>query len=66
LTSKRFSRWIIEIQHYDIQICHITGPNNYLAHVLSRNPAGLTENELQDLRQPCSAIVRGWSEKFSA
>jgi len=49
--------WVIEIQHYNIQIRHITGPSNYLAHVLSRKPAGLTENELRDLRQPASVMV---------
>jgi len=33
------------------------GPSNYLAYVLSRNPAGFTENELRDLRQPAKFIV---------
>jgi hypothetical protein len=50
LTSNRVARWVIELQQYDIQIRHITGTSNYLADVLSRNPAGLKENELRDLR----------------
>jgi hypothetical protein len=50
LTSNRVARWVIELQQYDVQIRHITGLSNYLADVLSRNPAGLTEYELRDLR----------------
>ena len=54
LTSNRVARWVIELQQYDIQFRHITGANNYLADVLSRNPAGLTEIELRDQRQPAN------------
>jgi hypothetical protein len=57
LTSNRVARWVIELQQYDLKICHITGSRNFLADVLSRNPAGLTKNELRDLRQPASLIV---------
>jgi len=57
LTSNRVARWVIELQQYDIQIRHVTGPSNYLADVLSRNPAGLTENELRDVRQPANLMV---------
>ena len=54
LTSKRVASWVIELQQYDIQIRRI---NRHLADVLSRNPAGLRENELWDLRQPAILIV---------
>ena len=57
LTSNRVARWVIELQQYDIQIRHVTGTSNYLADVLSRHPAGLTENELRDLRQPANLMV---------
>ena len=57
LTCNRVGRWVIELQQYDIQIRHITGSSNYLADVLSRNPAELTENELRDLRQPENLIL---------
>ena len=57
LTSKRFARWVAELQQCDIQVRHITGANSYLADVLSRNPAGLTEIELRDLRQPANLVV---------
>jgi hypothetical protein len=57
LTSNRVARWVIELQQYDLKIIHIAGSRNYLADVLSRNPAGLTKDELRDLRQPASLIV---------
>jgi len=57
LTSNRVARWVIELQQYDIQARHITGANNYLADVLSRKPAGLTDIELRDLRQPANLVV---------
>jgi hypothetical protein len=57
LTSNRIARWFIELQQYDIRFRHITGPSYYLADVLSRNPAGLTENELRDLSQTANLMV---------
>jgi len=50
-TSNKVARWVVELQQYDIQVRHITGTNKHLADVLSRNPAGLTENEFRDLRK---------------
>ena len=64
MTSNRVARWAIELQQYDIQIRHITGSSNYLADVLSRNPAGLTENELRDLRQPANLTVHAINLKI--
>jgi hypothetical protein len=58
LTSNRVARLVIDLQQCDIQVHHTTGPSNYLADVLSRNPTGLTENELRDLRQPANLMVR--------
>jgi hypothetical protein len=40
LTSNRVASWVIELLLYDIQNRHVTGPSNYLADVLSRNPTG--------------------------
>lgn len=57
MTSNKVARWVIELQQYDIQIRHITGPSNYRADGFCRNPAGLTENELLDLRQPANLMV---------
>jgi hypothetical protein len=57
VTSKRVARWVIELQQYDLKICHIAGSRNFLADVLSRNPAGLTKDELRDLRQPANHIL---------
>jgi len=44
LISNRVARWVIELQQYDIKMHHITCTSNYLADVLSRNPAGLKKN----------------------
>jgi len=57
LTSNRVARWVIELQQYDLKICHITGSRNFLADVLSRNPAGLTKDEIRYLRQTASPVV---------
>jgi len=54
------------LQQYDIQIRHITGSSNYLADVPSRNPAGLTENELRDLRQPANLTVHAINLKIDS
>jgi hypothetical protein len=42
LTSDRVTRWILQLQEYDLQIQHISGAKNFFADVLSRNPVGLT------------------------
>ena len=34
ITSNRVARWLLAIQQYDIEICHITGANNVLADIL--------------------------------
>jgi hypothetical protein len=41
LTSNRISRWILQLQEY-----------NFLADILSRNPASLNERRLKGLVQP--------------
>jgi hypothetical protein len=57
LTSNRVARWVIELQQYDLKICHITGSRNFLVDGLNRNPAGLRKDELLDLRQPAILMV---------
>ena len=59
MTSNKVGRWIIELQHcVGVNVGHIRGPSIYLADVCGRNPAGFTENELRELRQPASLTVR--------
>jgi len=42
ITSNRVARWMVQIQEYDLEITHITGVQNHLADILSRNPSGMT------------------------
>jgi hypothetical protein len=38
------------VQEYDTEISHIRGTQNYLAGIISRNPAGLTPEKIKQLR----------------
>jgi hypothetical protein len=57
VTSNRVARWLLELQQYDLEIHHVTGASNYLADVLSRNPAGLDTAEIKNLTKPTSIMV---------
>jgi hypothetical protein len=48
LTSGRVTRWIMQLQEYDLTVTHIGGADNFFADALSRNPTGLN-NEKQDI-----------------
>jgi hypothetical protein len=52
LTSNRVTRWIMQIQEYDIQIVHISGAANFFADALSRNPVGITKEQMQQVGKP--------------
>jgi hypothetical protein len=57
LTSNRVTRWIMQIQEYDLEIVHIKGTDNFFADALSRNPVGLTEEGLDQIRKPKEIFV---------
>lgn len=57
LTSNRITRWVLEIQEYDIDIVHVKGSDNVLADVMSRNPVGLTEEEIKGMGKPRGILV---------
>ena len=57
ITSNRVARWLITIQEYDMEVRYIKGAENHLADVLSRNPAGLGINEIQELTKPNTISV---------
>jgi hypothetical protein len=57
ITSKRVARWMLNIQECDIEIRHIKGVQNHLADVLSRNPTGLTDEEIRNLTRPDQVMV---------
>jgi len=54
---KRIARWVLQLQEYDIEISHISGTQNYLADIISRNPAGLTPEQTKQLTRPRDIIV---------
>jgi hypothetical protein len=57
LTSSRISRWILQLQEYDLRVKHISGEKNFLLDTISRNRAGMSEREINrlkpDLHIPC-------------
>jgi hypothetical protein len=57
VTSDRVVRWLIIIQEYDIELQHIREVENHLVDILSRNPAELEVNEIQDLTKPNTISV---------
>jgi hypothetical protein len=57
ITSKRVARWILSIQEYDVEIKHIKGVQNHLADILSRNPTGVTDEEIRNLIRPDQVLV---------
>jgi hypothetical protein len=57
LTSSRVTRWIMQIQEYDLDIVHIKGTDNFFADTLSRNPVGITEGELSQVKKPKDIFV---------
>jgi hypothetical protein len=57
LTSNRVSRWILELQEYELEICHIKGSQNHFADILSCNPAGLTKERIKEITKPKELMV---------
>jgi hypothetical protein len=57
LLSNRIARWTIQIQDYDLEICHIKGRHNFFTNVLSRNPADLTPDQITVLTRPRELLV---------
>jgi len=57
ITSNRVARWMLSLQQYDVELRHVKGTQNHLANVISRNPAGLSANEIQNLTKPNTIMV---------
>jgi hypothetical protein len=47
--SNPIARSVLQIQDYDLEIQHIPGGQNSFADILSRNPAGLSPNQITTL-----------------
>jgi hypothetical protein len=41
MTSSRVTRWIMQLQEYDLNVVHISGANNFFADTLSRKTVTL-------------------------
>jgi hypothetical protein len=52
MTSNRIARWVTQLQECDIEISHISNTQNYLADIISHNPAGLTPEQIKQLTRP--------------
>ena len=52
MTSKRIARRVLQLQEHDIDIRHTSDTQNYLADTISRNPAGLTPEQIKQLTRP--------------
>jgi hypothetical protein len=50
-------KWALQSQQYDIPISHISGTQNYLADIISRHPAGLTLEQIKQLKRPRYIIM---------
>lgn len=57
LISNRITRWIMQIQEYDLEIVHVKGTDNFLADVMSRNPVGLTSRQIEGMSRPREFMV---------
>jgi hypothetical protein len=58
LTSARVTRWIMQLQEYDLKIEHISGTHNHFADILSRNPIGLSQESRDQALKPHEVNVR--------
>jgi hypothetical protein len=58
LTSSRITRWVMQLQEFDLTIVHINGVNNHFADVLSRNPIGLSQESRSQVNRSNEVYVR--------
>jgi hypothetical protein len=52
LTSDRISRWVMQLQEYDLDVVYVSGSSNLLADILSRNRVGLTQQQIKAATRP--------------
>ena len=57
ITSNRVARWMVNLQQYNIELRHVKGAHNYLADIISRNPAGLNVTEIRNLTKRNTIMV---------
>jgi hypothetical protein len=57
LTSSRISRWILQLQEYNLRVKHISGAKNFFADTISRNLAGMSQREFNRVTRPQGIVV---------
>ena len=57
LTSDRISRWVMQLQEYDLDVVYISGSSNLLADILSRNRVGLTQQQIKAATRPKEIMI---------
>jgi hypothetical protein len=57
LTAGRISRWVLQLQECDLRVKHISGAWNFLADTIFRNPAGMSEKEINGLTRPRGIVI---------
>ena len=48
---------ILQLQEYDIRVNHISGARDFLADTISRNPAVMSEKEINRLTRPRGLVA---------
>jgi hypothetical protein len=57
LTSSRVTRWVMQLQEFDLSIEHVKGTNNHFADLLSRNPVGVNSEIRKQARGKYEILV---------
>ena len=54
----KFGRWILALQEYDFEVCHIRGATNSAADGLSRNPLVISSDGFSETEIMCSFVSK--------
>jgi hypothetical protein len=54
----KFGRWVLALQEYDFEVCHIRGKTNSVADGLSRNPLVETTDGFSTINPMCSFVCK--------
>jgi hypothetical protein len=57
LVSSRITHWIMQIQEYDLEIVYIKGRDNCFGGFISRNPTGLTGQQINYMNRTRDILV---------
>ena len=55
---EKFGRWILALQEYDFEVCHIRGATNSAAEGLSRNPLVISSDGFSETEIMCSFVSK--------